>query len=44
MQPKLCVKCKKNVAVVFITRVENGIARNEGVLPQVRPEAGDSPD
>ena len=30
MQPKLCVKCKKNVAVVFITRVENGIARNEG--------------
>ncbi len=30
MQPKLCVKCKKNVAVVFITRVENGSALNEG--------------
>ena len=30
MQPKLCVKCKKNVAVVFITRLENGSALNEG--------------
>ena len=30
MQPKMCVKCKKNVAVVFITRVENGNTMNEG--------------
>ena len=30
MQPKLCAKCKKNVAVVFITRVENGVTLNEG--------------
>ena len=30
MQPKLCVKCKKNVAVVFITKVENGVTSNEG--------------
>ncbi len=30
MQPKLCTKCKKNVAVVFITRLENGTAQNEG--------------
>ena len=30
MQPKLCVKCKKNVAVVFITRIENGATLNEG--------------
>ena len=30
MQPKLCTKCKKNVAVVFITRVENGVTLNEG--------------
>ncbi len=30
MQPKLCTKCKKNVAVVFITKVENGVAMNEG--------------
>ena len=30
MQPKLCSKCNKNVAVVFITKVENGVAMNEG--------------
>ena len=30
MQPKLCTKCKKNVAVVFITKVENGVSLNEG--------------
>ena len=30
MQPKMCVKCKKNVAVVFITKVENGVTLNEG--------------
>ena len=30
MQPKMCVKCKKNMAVVFITRVENGSTLNEG--------------
>ena len=30
MQPKMCTKCKKNVAVVFITKVENGVTLNEG--------------
>ena len=30
MQPKLCTKCKKNVAVIFITRLENGASMNEG--------------
>ena len=30
MQPKMCVKCKKNVAVVFITKMENGVTVNEG--------------
>ena len=30
MQPKMCTKCKKNIAVVFITRVENGVSMNEG--------------
>ena len=30
MQPKLCAKCKKNVAVVFITKIENGVTLNEG--------------
>ena len=30
MQPKMCVKCKKNIAVVFITKIENGNTLNEG--------------
>ena len=30
MQPKMCTKCKKNVAVVFITKMENGVSLNEG--------------
>ena len=30
MQPKMCSKCKKNIAVVFITKVENGVTLNEG--------------
>ena len=30
MQPKLCTKCRKNVAVVFITKIENGNTLNEG--------------
>ena len=30
MQPKMCCKCKKNVAVIFISKIENGVALNEG--------------
>jgi len=30
LQPKLCTKCKKNIAVVFITKIENGVTMNEG--------------
>ena len=30
MQPKMCIKCKKNVAVVFISKIENGSTLNEG--------------
>ncbi len=30
MQPKMCSKCKKNIAVVFITKVENGVTMNDG--------------
>ena len=30
MQPKLCTKCKKNIAVVFISKIENGVTMNEG--------------
>ena len=30
MQPKMCIKCKKNLAVLFITKIENGVSMNEG--------------
>ena len=30
MQPKMCSKCKKNIAVLFITKIENGVTMNEG--------------
>ena len=30
MQPKLCVKCKKNIAVIFISRMDGGNSLNEG--------------
>lgn len=31
MQPTLCARCKKNVAVIFITKIENGVSTNEGL-------------
>ena len=31
MQPPICSRCKKNVAVVFITKMENGKTVNEGL-------------
>ena len=31
MQPTLCSRCKKNVAVIFITRMEGNESRNEGL-------------
>ena len=31
MQPTICSRCKKNTAVVFITKIENGVAKNEGL-------------
>ena len=30
MQAKMCTKCKKNIAVLFITKIENGVTLNEG--------------
>ena len=30
MQPQMCTKCKKNVAVIFISKIENGVTMNEG--------------
>ncbi|MEG1789740.1 MAG: ATP-dependent Clp protease ATP-binding subunit [Oscillospiraceae bacterium] len=31
MQPTLCSRCGKNVAVIFITRLENNESKNEGL-------------
>ena len=31
MQPTMCSRCGKNIAVVFITKIENGQAKNEGL-------------
>ncbi len=31
MQPKMCSRCGKNVAVVFITKLEGGVQKNEGL-------------
>ncbi len=43
MQPTLCSKCKKNVAVVFITKIENGKAHNEGLCLKCARELGLKP-
>ena len=31
MQPTMCSRCGKNVAVVFITKIEGGQTKNEGL-------------
>ena len=31
MEPTICARCKKNVAVIFITRIEGNESRNEGL-------------
>jgi len=31
MQPTICSRCKRNPAVIFITRIENGQSSNEGI-------------
>ncbi len=43
MQPTLCSKCHKNVAVVFITRLENNESKNEGLCLKCASELGIKP-
>ena len=43
MHPTICVKCKKNVAVIFITKIENGKAINEGLCIRCAKELGIKP-
>ena len=43
MQPTLCSRCKKNVAVVFISKIENGQTINEGLCLKCAKELGIKP-
>ncbi len=43
MQPTLCSKCHKNVAVVFITKYENNESKNEGLCLKCASELGIKP-
>ena len=40
MKPTLCSRCKKNLAVIFITKVENGVSTNEGLCLKCARELG----
>ena len=43
MQPTLCSRCQKNLAVIFVTRIENGETRNEGLCLKCAKEMGLKP-
>ncbi len=43
MQPPLCSRCKKNLAVVFITKMENGQQKHEGLCLKCAKELGIKP-
>ena len=43
MQPTLCSRCGKNVAVIYITKLENGSTKNEGLCLKCAREMGIKP-
>ena len=43
MQPTLCSRCHKNVAVIFISKLEGGEAKNEGLCLKCARELGIKP-
>jgi ATP-dependent Clp protease ATP-binding subunit ClpC len=43
MKPTLCSRCKKNIAVIFITKIENGKTINEGLCLKCARELGIKP-
>ena len=43
MHPTMCSRCKKNVAVIFITKIENGTTVNEGLCLKCARELGIKP-
>ena len=40
MKPTLCTRCKKNVAVIFITKIENGASTTEGLCLKCAKDLG----
>ena len=44
MQAKMCSRCGKNVAIVFITRVEGNEQKNEGLCLKCARELGLKPE
>ena len=43
MQPTLCSRCHKNVAVIFIQKIENGSTKSEGLCLKCAKELGIKP-
>ena len=43
MHPTICSRCKKNIAVIFITKIENGKTTNEGICLKCASELGLKP-
>ncbi|HIT01620.1 MAG TPA: ATP-dependent Clp protease ATP-binding subunit, partial [Candidatus Enterenecus merdae] len=43
MQPTLCTRCQKNVAVIFVTKIEQGQTKNEGLCLKCARELGIKP-
>ena len=43
MDMPICARCKKNMAVVFITKIENGTSVNEGLCLKCAKELGIKP-
>ena len=43
MKPTLCSRCKKNLAVIFITKIENGNTVNDGLCLKCAKELGIKP-
>ena len=43
MQPTICSRCRKRVAVVFITKIENGRSENQGICLKCAQELGIKP-
>lgn len=43
MQMPICSRCKKNIAVVFISKVENGVTTQEGLCLKCAKELGIKP-